>query len=204
LSFDEVMARFARVSDQTLYNDAAFLQADGKPIGTSKRRFIYDTGGLSTIRRRTQEQKREKESIGRIAERVVVPLVPDPDVVFRHLRGKSAPDSGLKARLREYWTKAHRLLILDSGSTTASIARHLAAVKHPDPERHLADLRVLTNGGMIFQAFNKADCSHGLILLGGAVRRDTDAVAGALAEFCLEKWALTADIAIIGTTKPTR
>jgi DeoR/GlpR family transcriptional regulator of sugar metabolism len=200
LTFDAVIEECGQVSDQTLYNDAAYLQDRDQPISASKRRFILDSGGLSTIRRRTQEQKREKEQIGQIAEQIVMPELPKDPARLMRKGSRLQLDIGLRTRLVEFWNKAHRLLILDSGSTTASIARHLATVKPPDPKRLLADLRVLTNGGLIFQTFNQPDCSHGLILLGGAVRRDTDAVAGTLAELCLEKWALKADIAIIGTT----
>src|SRR5262249_32557612 len=111
-----------------------------------------------------------------------------------------AVKDNLRLRLEEYWRKGHRLLILDSGSTTAAIAHRIAAIKTPDGKRHLSHLRVLSNGDLVHRELNTAECRHGLIFLGGAERFDTGAIAGVLAERCLDAWGLQADIAIIGTT----
>jgi DeoR/GlpR family transcriptional regulator of sugar metabolism len=194
LSFADIRQQpFGNVSDETLYKDAHFLQQDNQPIIVSKKHFLRSASGISTVRRRALEGRSEKEAIGRMAERLIAP----PFAALPTLKGIA---SDLQTRLAEYWKKAHRLVILDAGSTTAAIARHLGRLRTPDPLRNLADLRIFTNGNLIHQELNKSGGNHGVILLGGAERHDTEAVAGTLAEECLRAFALKADIAIIGTT----
>jgi DeoR/GlpR family transcriptional regulator of sugar metabolism len=157
------------------------------------RAFEYNLERLSTVGRRTHEHPREKAAIARIAARLIMPQ--------RHETARFTMMSAtLRARMEEYWNKKHRLVILDSGSTTAAIARQVAPAKTPDANRRLSHLRVLTNGALVHQELNIATCTHGLIFLGGAERFDTGAVAGTLAEQCLDAWALKADLAVIGTT----
>jgi DeoR/GlpR family transcriptional regulator of sugar metabolism len=194
LSFGDIRKQlFGDVSDETLYKDAHFLQQDNQPIIVSKKHFIRSASGISTVRRRAHEGRAEKEAIGRMAERLIAPASESLPVL-------KAIGTDLQTRFAEFWKKAHRLVILDAGSTTAAIARYLGRLRTPDPLRNLADLRIFTNGNLIHQELNKAGGSHGVILLGGAERRDTEAVAGTLAEECLRAFALKADIAIIGTT----
>ena len=105
----------------------------------------------------------------------------------------------LKFRLEALWRRQHRLLVLDSGTTTRRIAVQLAEA--PGKSRHLASLRVVTNGLEVARSLNKDKRpKHGTIVIGGTLRRETMSLIGTLAERSLETMSLRADISIIGTT----
>ena len=162
LSFEDVKVRCGSVSDEALYNDAHILQQEGKPVVAHKHFFEFSTDELKTIGRRTRERKSQKDSIGRAALQLMAPGVNEA----RSIRFPRE-FADLQLRLTELWDKAHRLFILDAGSTTAAIARQLAMVKTPNPERHVAHIRVLTNSDLVQQILTSGLSDHGLILLGG-------------------------------------
>jgi DeoR/GlpR family transcriptional regulator of sugar metabolism len=221
VTFADLITAFG-VTEQTLYNDDDYFSAQGIPIVVENKRFKRGYEHLNTVGRRRGTRKAEKEAIARVATDLVASPAGTPilnEVVqygaggknqdartiahslLRQPHGEWRMSDELASRLLAYWSKAHRLLILDAGSTTEAIARRLSQVETPSPERHLAGLRVLTNGSMIVKAFAEGKNRHlGLILLGGARRSDTDATAGSLAEQCLAAWRFQADVAIIGST----
>ena len=80
---------------------------------------------------------------------------------------------------------AGAVVILDAGTTTEFVARHL----------HAADITVFTNGiGAINVLLNKADVS--VVVLGGRLRAVNQTISGAEAEHMLH--SVVADFAFIG------
>jgi DeoR/GlpR family transcriptional regulator of sugar metabolism len=217
IAFTEVYASVLKkfpsstqVSETTLYNDRDYFRKNEKPIDIERKAFVYSEEGLTTVAKRGSVNPHAKELIGALGSKIIVSPPPErrDDKRGRDLSvsevflqdGALPPLAGwLERRIASYWLKPHRLAILDSGTTNGAVAGHLKILKSPDPGRHLAQLRVLTNGLNILEELK--DSSHGVILLGGSFRRDTGAVAGLLAERCLDVWGLdNADVAVIGTT----
>lgn len=213
VTFHELNNRFGEKSKQTYRNDADRFLRDGIPIIVKGEKFVESQERLKTIDRRTRTGQQHKDSIARLAYSFVVS--PNRKVIDENSEQEliqflaaelansdehSKITQDLQRRLDAYWRKPHRLLILDAGSTTAAISRAVATQRTPDPDRRIAELRILTNSKRVLGHLDATDCNHDVVLLGGSLRKDTDAVCGLLAEQCLTSWALTADIAIIGTT----
>lgn len=182
------------------------------PIGVRGKKFVYDPTRLTTEGRREYEDVSEKTKIGRLGMALIVgPAKLDPkktleEQVFQKRVPKMRMSQSLRDKLESHFRKAHRLLVLDSGTTTLAIAEQLVRFETPNSDRNLNSLRILTNGRHIAEALDVHPSKHGILLLGGALRRDTEAVVGLLAERCLSSWlvntsdAAFADLGIIGTT----
>ena len=193
LPFASVRAQFQLESDSVLYQDGVWFQQHGEPIITQDRAFKVSENRLLLIQQRARHHLRAKEMIAACAARLIAPTVAQQDAF-----NQPPLPAELADKLKAYWTKANRFLILDAGSTTGAVARHTARLKAPDPDKRLSSLRVLTNGMMIVQELQHSP--HGIITVGGAYRKPTGAVAGNLAEQSLASWGFHADLAIIGTT----
>lgn len=81
-----------------------------------------------------------------------------------------------------------QIIIVDSGSTTWCVARHL---------KHRAELTVVTNGINIAEEFVENDDSH-VFLLGGKVVKKSMSLVGPVAEAELQKY--NADFVFMGTS----
>jgi DeoR/GlpR family transcriptional regulator of sugar metabolism len=213
LAIQEVVKQFGRTA-QAIRNDVGrYFQHRNLPISIERDHLIHNEHRLTTEGRREFENKATKAAIGEVGALLIVgpkhDLVAKDSSMAKQLERSDDPvpmSDVLRQKLDTYMTKAHRLAIIDSGSTTLAIAKALTKHKTPAPDRHLNFLRVLTNGRRVAQALDSPESTHGIILLGGALRRDTQAVAGLLAERCLDSWLAhtsdlaIADVAIIGTT----
>jgi DeoR/GlpR family transcriptional regulator of sugar metabolism len=100
--------------------------------------------------------------------------------------------------LDDYWTKRHRVVALDSGTSTEAIARPIA--KEDGPASHYSSLRVVTNSPRIERLLHSPDKSVDVIGIGGMLRKDTSARTGLLTEVCLKAWGIRFDVAIVGAT----
>ncbi len=215
VSASTVASKFGR-SEIKVKKDFTDGQYDGKPIILRSNTFFYDVSQLTTIGQRRWQDRYAKRCIGEAGARLIVgPTDWDPEkatgkLEIGHLSSKVVPgvtlSDGLRHRLESHFQRAHRLAILDSGTTTDAIAEDLVAYETPDPDRRLNFLRILTNGKTVAGTLDVERCKHEIILLGGALRRSTAAVVGLLAARCLESWlaqssdSRIADIAIVGTT----
>ncbi|OAI52408.1 hypothetical protein AYO47_06225 [Planctomyces sp. SCGC AG-212-M04] len=216
LPFDEAMKLF-NVKLSTLQKDAEYFRRMEKPVEAQSKEFFFTEEGQRLVKVRERMNRGAKDEIAAVGAMLILgPEDEGNDVTTSSLDpwldtitgppGNREVSYELKARLNAYTRKAHRLVILDSGTTTAAIARILATVVTPDPRRHLARLRVLTNGRTVAERLDVRDSTHEIILLGGVMTRATAAVSGLLAERCLESWTTSsansafADLAVIGAT----
>lgn len=162
-------------------------------IGIDNKRFVLVELGVlkSDYAEREMRDSKKKELIGMAATKLVL-----FDNAIHN--GTISIDHDLKFRLQSLWSRQHRLLALDSGTTTARVAQHLA---EQPKTKHLASLRIVTNGVDIAKTASKSDkLAHGTIMIGGTLRRETMALIGTLAERSFEAMSLNTDISIIGTT----
>jgi DeoR/GlpR family transcriptional regulator of sugar metabolism len=204
--------KFKRTKSAIVNDLSKYYWPEGFPIGIQKGHLVYDDTRLTTEGRRRHERHKAKARIGQLGATIIVG--PERENSSREsllkLLQENPQTRGMSSKLIEkfaaYYFKAHRMAILDSGTTTLEIAGSLTDVVTPAPKRHLNFLRVLTNGRRVADKLDAPDATHGIILLGGSLRRDTEAVAGLLAVRCLDAWLVNtadsaiADIAIIGTT----
>ncbi|MHC4441200.1 MAG: sugar phosphate isomerase family [Planctomycetota bacterium] len=215
LAFDELRQSFS-VSNTALYADGKYFAKQSEPIMIRDKAFVRSEDHLKLFGRRRQRRHSEKDVIGRMAANIILrPLgseepqhQPESNTDFESnaasllkqpSNSKFHMADDLNGKLMAYWNKPHRVAVLDSGSTTETVARHISEVRTPDPKHHLASLEILTNGLMIMNALKNS--THGIITVGGNLRSETEATAGILADWCLKAWQnLEPDIAIIGTT----
>jgi DeoR/GlpR family transcriptional regulator of sugar metabolism len=203
LAFKKVTESYD-VSVQTLYHDAEVLQKRDHAIDVGGMAFFRTGVHRTTYLERRDRRKRQKDAVGRLARTLIAPEQSVCGDLSELRRSELAQtiSASLADSLESLWQKARRAIILDAGSTTKAIADELVKLKTPSPERRLSSLRVLTNGLMIVESLKqmRPPYLHGIIQLGGSVRHDTEAIAGTLAEWCLESWRFSADVAFIGTT----
>jgi DeoR/GlpR family transcriptional regulator of sugar metabolism len=87
---------------------------------------------------------------------------------------------------------------LDAGTTTEAVARELATVEWV--AARLSALRIVTNSPRIEETLEPPGRPVEVVGVGGALRKDTAARTGWLAELCLKSWNITFDVAVVGTT----
>jgi DeoR/GlpR family transcriptional regulator of sugar metabolism len=215
LEISKVAKQFSR-SESAIRNDLSkYFWPNRIAVNVRRNQLIFDQGHLTTEGRRRSENPTEKARIGVLGARLItgtsrVGANDDEAELTKGIENPAEDDLPMSTRLREtlsgYFRKAHRLAILDSGTTNVEIAKELADVHTPSPDLRLNFLRILTNGRRVAETLDSPGSTHGIILLGGELRRDTEAVAGLLGVRCLESWLVNtedpaiADIAIIGTT----
>src|SRR6185503_11383758 len=105
----------------------------------------------------------------------------------------------ITAFLQTYWMKAHRSVCIDAGTTPVAIAKVLSNLRLPDAEGLLRSLDVFTNSFPVLEALRDPQVSAQVAMLGGRMRKDTEAVSGELTRQCLDAWRLHLDIAFVGT-----
>lgn len=110
----------------------------------------------------------------------------------------------IKVFLESYWNKSHRSASIDAGSTCSEITKLIAKIKIPDHDGILSSLDIFTNSSMIIDTLRAPGVSVGVIVIGGRMRKSTDACSGELTRQCLDAWHLQLDIAIVGTTNINR
>lgn len=141
--------------------------------------------------------------------------------IWKQLMGEKERDASKRVRsyLGQYWRKRHRLVAMDAGTTTHAVAEYVAnpwGIEEEDekglppagvlsPNRDSFDprsisLRVLTNCPRIERCMESPRCFPSVISIGGALRKDTVARTGVLAEQSMKAMNLRPDIAMLGTT----
>jgi DeoR/GlpR family transcriptional regulator of sugar metabolism len=114
--------------------------------------------------------------------------------------------------LQTYWSRPHRSIGIDAGTTTEEASHFMMELRKADRKGGPNLLSLFTNSpGILNQYRNFAEelAAHPertpsgvleVISIGGRLRVETDALTGELARRCLESWNLHLDIAIIGST----
>ncbi|MEM9358653.1 MAG: hypothetical protein AAGB04_20940 [Pseudomonadota bacterium] len=193
LAFSTVHEQFGNLSEQTLHNDARLFRREGKPVSIAAKAFIYDLIYSDTLAARRRRRPGIKREIGRLAAKIIVNGNPD------EVHSETTLSESLTRKLDALCRKTHRLVALDAGSTSEHVANALN--KYRTPLRHLSSLRILTNSAAVSHIIQSDDLSqHGVVMIGGNLRGDTDATCGVLAERCFDAMGVSPDIAVIGAS----
>lgn len=224
VSFGDIAKKGFSTGWQSLKGDATFFAAMKLGVELRKGRFVLrgrDVDVKSTYEDRKTDNPSEKGAIGELASALIwgtkcasfqrPPYVsPCRDMILAQLedRGRDvrtpnwSPSVAAKLRdhLGRYWAKKHRHCVLDAGTTTDSIAEHLAKKDAPDSDAGLAALTIVTNAPTIEGVLQKTLPGIDVIVVGGELRKDTLSHTGRLCEQCLNAWEIQVDIAMVGTT----
>jgi len=115
--------------------------------------------------------------------------------------GKEAVER-LCGKLRSIYDKYERLCCLDSGTTTLQVAEVLREGYQgailPDPLSALRVLTFLTNSTDIAWSLSRVKAEIQVIMLGGRLRKETQAYAGSMARACIAAWNMNLDIVMVG------
>jgi DeoR/GlpR family transcriptional regulator of sugar metabolism len=192
---------------QSYQLDADSFTKNGLPIRLDRGRFVQ-TFGPWTYESRKHENMKAKEAIGRVASAMVWGSKEERAEIRKKLtEEKEVGLELLDGFFEDYWSKKNRFVALDAGTTTLKIAEHLTSERGgkrrrvlPDEEAGLAALRLVTNCPKIEAVFENPLDRTEVLLIGGALRKETRSHSGYLARQCLEAWNLQIDLAMIGTT----
>jgi DeoR/GlpR family transcriptional regulator of sugar metabolism len=203
-------------SDQSLIDDADEFESLNLPVVRNQRQFLSLSAQHfgTTFEERESLQTDQKQAIGKLALELLWGKSPGrgekPKATIDWLWGQiELPPKRSRSGVEEmvsrvgrflhgYWSKRHRMAILDAGTTTLAIARHIALADEAGDRAGM--LTVLTNSPKIEHKLLEQPHSVGLISVGGKVRIDTAARTGHLCNRCLEGWDIKADVAIVGST----
>jgi DeoR/GlpR family transcriptional regulator of sugar metabolism len=213
LPFVQVKEHFA-VSDGALYADAQHFKRLNLPITVDDHAFV-----MADIRPETAARSRAELNVGlkRAIARLAADLIVGPawrvtpgtavDFLREHcltLEGRERSSQPILASARRrtfferFWKKHHRVLTIDAGTTTLEIGRALSKIVLPQASTGLYALNIMTNSPNL--AVQMAGSAHTITVLGGKMTDQTEAIAGSLAEQCLERWQFVTDLALLGAT----
>ena len=205
------------VSAQSLKDDAEYFRSSRLPIVRPHRqhKFLYVTEAHFPYEIRKGVHAQGKEAIGQLAADLIRGAsqlqggvkYTQKDIFtllaqHEHKASHSTTAQSLTRKLKALYGKYDRLCALDSGTTTLSVAEVFGKTGRemlPDPFSSLKALTVVTNSTDIARSLGHPKSSIQVIMLGGRLRKETQAFAGSLAKTCLESWNLHLDISMVGT-----
>lgn len=130
--------------------------------------------------------------------------IPDTGLIRQELNRHQGSNPGrarLIHQLEEFWTKPHRSVFVDAGSTAFRVIE--ALIQLPllsDSGGSFLRLDVFTNNPTAQLLGERLPPHIRLCFLGGYLQRDPDAITGELTRTCLEKWDIHCDLAIMGAS----
>jgi DeoR/GlpR family transcriptional regulator of sugar metabolism len=228
LSYNEIRKQYPAITRKTISHDIEALKESGLAI-IAARDEMDGTGIIIletkprplTVIHRQNSEKDKKEAIGNVGCGLIWGTLDNSKVLEEELKNvlnqhqifnqldlitrskfilASQKAAEVRCILDGYWKKSHRSVATDSGTTISSITKKLAMIRIPDPHSILSALDIFTNSSMIVDDLRKPCVTVGVVVIGGRLRKDTDACTGELTRQCLASWHLQLDIAVVGTT----
>lgn len=208
VDFATIRKEFPGVGNQSLYGDDDLFHSLGLEVrleaGTGK--FILQKPLFWTYAVREGQNTAAKKALADFATGMIWGQRAERRSVLGAIQKQNAGATtrqaahNIMAYLEDYWNKKSRTICLDAGSTTVTVAKALAARDLPDEEAGLAGMRVITNCPKIEVEFENPKIRTQVILIGGALRKETRAHTGLLTEQCLKAMNVHFDLSMIGTT----
>lgn len=206
------------VSAQSLKDDADYFKLHRHPIVRLYRqnKFVFNNEHQFPYEIRKDYMKEQKRAIGQLAADLIRGArEPAAGVRFtgRDIIGMLEANHGLPdgkdpirrlcTKLKSIYEKYERLCCLDSGTTTLQAAEVFRSCYEgeilPDPLSSMKALTFLTNSTDIAWSLSRVKAEIQVIMLGGRLRKETQAYAGSMARACIAAWNMNLDISMVGS-----
>ncbi|MEX0678304.1 MAG: hypothetical protein WD063_14580 [Pirellulales bacterium] len=208
------------VSRQSHKDDGIYFEAAGIPIKRVGRFFVRYLDEVWTYKLREDENRGAKRAMARVAVQLLLGGIQfDKEgeqtqsgwatIVSEMLKGPDNPGGvtrHLLHKLGTWFRKSSRVFALDGGTSNMRIAEELSlalvtdGLRIPNPRSNISSMTVITNSTRISRQLEEPQNPVDVIVLGGQLRKATLAVVGTLAEQCMERWQVSPDLAMVGTT----